>query len=226
MTSTLQPTPRTTVVRGRHRAVEERTALFDLLADALIAHVGVVVDGEPRVLPTAFGVDPEGPDAGGTLYLHGSVAARWLTAAVGATACVTVTELDGLVTARSGFHHSMNYRSAVVIGTVREVPDPAERARALDLIVDQMVPGRAATLRSHTRKELAATLVLALPLHEASVKARAGDPVDDEDDVAAGVWGGHLPVVRTIGAPVSAEDSHDRVPADVRARTSPAAEAL
>lgn len=216
----LQPTARTTVVRGRHRAVEERAALHALLADALVAHVGVVVGDHAVVLPSAFGVDLDGPDAGGTLYLHGSVAARWLRAAVGATVCVTITELDGLVAARSGFHHSMNYRSGVVIGVAREVADADERARALDLVVDQMIAGRAATLRPPTRKELAATAVLALPLAEASLKVRDGDPVDDEDDVAAGAWAGVVPVRRVLGAPVTAGDATGvAVPADVRACT-------
>lgn len=220
--STLSPTPRTTVTRGRNRLVTERAALHALLADTLVAHLGMVVGDHPVVLPTAFGVDLEGPDEGGSLYLHGSVAAGWLRSVRGATVCVSFTELDGLVTARSGFHHSMNYRSAVVIGAVREVEDPAERARALDLVVDQMVPGRAATLRPPTRKELAATVVLAVPLAEASMKARAGGPVDEEADVAAGVWGGHVPVRRVLGGPVSAEDSHDEVPPDVRSRVATA----
>ena len=214
----LQPTARTAVVRGRHRAVEERAALHALLADALVAHVGVVVGDHAVVLPSAFGVDLHGPDEGGTLYLHGSVAARWLRAAVGATVCVTITELDGLVAARSGFHHSMNYRSGVVIGVAREVTEPDERARALDLVVDQMIAGRATTLRPPTRKELAATAVLALPLTEASLKVRDGDPVDDEDDVAAGAWAGVVPVRRVLGEPVTAGDATGvAVPADVRA---------
>ena len=220
--STLSPTPRTTVTRGRNRLVTERAALHALLADTLVAHLGMVVGDHPVVLPTAFGVDLEGPDEGGSLYLHGSVAAGWLRSVRGATVCVSFTELDGLVTARSGFHHSMNYRSAVVIGAMREVEDPAERARALDLVVDQMVPGRAATLRPPTRKELAATVVLAVPLAEASMKARAGGPVDEEADVAAGVWAGHVPVRRVLGAPVSAGDSHDEVPPDVRSRVATA----
>lgn len=217
----LQPTPRTTVVRGRRRAVEERAALHALLAEALVAHVGVVVGDHAVVLPSAFGVDPDGPDEGGTLYLHGSVAARWLTAAVGATVCVTVTELDGLVAARSGFHHSMNYRSGVVIGVAREVLDPDERARALDLVVDQMVPGRSATLRPPTRKELAATAVLAVPLLEASLKVRSGDPVDDEADVEGGAWAGVVPVRRILDAPLTAADAIGvPVPPDVRARAA------
>ncbi|KAA1426511.1 pyridoxamine 5'-phosphate oxidase family protein [Nocardioides antri] len=219
---TLSPTPRTTVTRGANRAVGERDRLLDLLADALTAHLGVVVtrDGatHPVVLPVAFAVDPDGPDEGGTLYLHGSTGAGWLRAALVSDVCVTVTELDGLVAARSAFSHSMNYRSAVVIGRARMVDDPAERRHALDLVVDHMIPGRSATLRASTRKELAATAVLALPLREASMKERAGGPVDEPEDVATGVWAGHIPLRRTALPPVSADDSHDDVPADVRLR--------
>lgn len=218
----LSPTPRTTVTRGANRAVDDREPLLALLADALVAHLGVIVarDGvtHPLVLPTAFAVDPDGPDAGGTLYLHGSTGAGWLRAAIEADICVTVTELDGLVAARSAFHHSMNYRSAVVIGRARLVDDPAERADALDRIVDHMIPGRSATLRTSTRKEMAATAVLALPLREASMKQRAGGPVDDPDDLATGVWAGHIPVRRVAGPPVSAADSHADVPGDIRSR--------
>lgn len=221
-TSGLEPTPRSRVGRGRNRVVAERAQLMAFLADGLVAHLGVNVGDHPAVLPTAYAVDADGPDPDGTLYLHGSVATRWLRAVIGATVCVTVTELDGLVAGRSAFHHSMNYRSAVVIGTARLVDDAGERLHALDLIVDQMIPGRSATLRPHTRKELAATLVLAVPLREASMKARAGGPVDDPDDVAAGVWGGHLPVRRQVGAPVPASDNapETEVPADVAAATA------
>lgn len=219
-TAPLSPTARTTVTRGRNRAVEERAELHALLADALIAHVGVDVGDHPVVLPVAFAVDLDGPDAGGTLYIHGSVAARWLTRSEGATVCVTVTEVDGLVAARSAFHHSMNYRSAVIIGAARVVSDPEEKAHALSLTVDHMVPGRAATLRPHTRKEVAATSVLAVPLHEASLKVRAEGPVDEPEDVAAGVWGGVIPVRRVAGAPVPApESAADPVPLDVVRRS-------
>jgi nitroimidazol reductase NimA-like FMN-containing flavoprotein (pyridoxamine 5'-phosphate oxidase superfamily) len=219
MTTTLSPTPRTTIGRGRNRMVEDREILDGLLEDALVAHLGVVVGGHPLVLPTAFAVDPDGPDEDGSLYLHGSVAAGWLRAATDATVCVTITELDGLVAGRSAFHHSMNYRSAVVIGPARVVDDPDERRHALDLIVDHMIPGRAATLRASTRKELVATAVLAVPLHEASMKARAGGPADEPSDVEAGVWGGHVPVRRVIDAPVPDLDAAGAVPADVLARS-------
>ncbi len=214
----LSPTPRTTVGRGRNRAVEDRAELHGLLEDALVAHLGVTVGDHPLVLPTAYGVDLDGPDPGGSLYVHGSVAAGWVGAAAGATVCVTITELDGLVAARSAFHHSMNYRSAVVIGVARLVEDPEERERALALVVDHMIPGSTATLRPSTRKELAATAVLAVPLHEASMKARAGGPGEEPEDVAAGGWGGHIPVRRAAEAPVPDDDAAGPVPPAVLAR--------
>jgi nitroimidazol reductase NimA-like FMN-containing flavoprotein (pyridoxamine 5'-phosphate oxidase superfamily) len=217
-TTPLSPSPRTTVNRGRNRVVTDRARLHELLTDALVAHVGVVMGGHPVVLPAAYAVDPEGPDLDGTLYVHGSVAAGWLRRATDTTVCVTVTQLDGLVAGRSAFHHSMNYRSAVVIGQARLVDDPVEKGRALALIVDHMVPGRSATLRADTRKELAATAVLAVPLHEASLKVRAGGPVDEPEDVAAGTWGGHVPLRLVAGAPVPDAEVVGPAPADVAAR--------
>lgn len=217
----MEPTPRTTITRGRHRAVAERDRLHALLADGLVAHVGVDVGDHPVVLPSAYAVDLDGPDEAGTLYLHGSVGAGWvrrLLATEGATVCVTVTELDGLVVGRSAFHHSMNYRCAVVVGRAREVTDAEERRRALDLIVDHMVPGRSASLRPSTRKELAATAVLAVPLAEASMKARDGGPGDEPEDVAAGGWGGHVPVRRVLGVPVADADAVGPAPREVAAR--------
>jgi nitroimidazol reductase NimA-like FMN-containing flavoprotein (pyridoxamine 5'-phosphate oxidase superfamily) len=217
---TLEPTARTTVSRGRNRAVADRDELHRLLVDALVAHVGVVMGEHPVVLPAAFAVDPDGPDRDGTLYVHGSVAAGWLRGARDATICVTVTQLDGLVAARSAFNHSMNYRSAVVIGVARPVEDPVEREHALRLIVDHMIPGRSATLRADTRKELAATAVLAVPLHEASVKIRAGGPVDDAEDIETGVWGGHIPLRLVASEVVSDADPGTPVPDDVRRRAA------
>ena len=217
-TTLLSPTPRTSIHRGKTRAVTERGFLHAFLDDALLAHVGVIADpdGEthPVVLPTAFGIDPAGPDDHGTLYLHASVAAGWFRLAVGRDVCVTVTELDGLVAARSAFHHSMNYRSAVIIGRARLVEDPAERERVLAAVVNHMIPGRWETLRPTTRKEFAATAVLAIPLAEASMKQRAMGPADEPEDIAAGIWGGHIPLHRVAGAPISSPDSHDTVPAD------------
>lgn len=218
----LSPTPRTTLTRSRERAATDRAELAEVLRETLVAHLGVTVaegdDAHPVVLPVAIAVDLDGPDEGGSLYLHGSVAAGWLASVRGRTVCVTATHLDGLVSARSGFHHSMNYRSAVVIGRCRVVEDPDERARALDAVVDHMVPGRAATLRPPTRKELAATAVLAVPLAEASVKRRAGGPVDEETDVEAGGWAGVIPLCTVAGAPEADAWSPDEVPADVAER--------
>ncbi|MGH3470633.1 MAG: pyridoxamine 5'-phosphate oxidase family protein [Nocardioidaceae bacterium] len=221
MTSPLSPTARTQVRRSRERGLVDRRALFDLLATGLVCHLGVVIDGAPRVLPTAYAVDQHGPDRGGTLYLHGSVAARSLLASADSELCVTVTIVDGLVLARSGFHHSMNYRSAVVMGRGRLVDDADERLHALDLVVDHVVPGRAATMRAHTRKELAATMVVALPLHEASVKARTGGPIDEPSDVASGVWAGVLPLAVTAGDLLTdAEAAGVTPPEDVRRRAA------
>ncbi|MBS43774.1 MAG: flavin-nucleotide-binding protein [Nocardioides sp.] len=220
MTTPLSPTDRTRATRSRERMSVDRDALHAALREAWVGHLGLVVgagpDAHPVVLPVALGMDLDGPDDGGSLYLHGSVAAGWLDQVRGSTVCVTVTHLDGLVPARSGMHHSMNYRSAVVIGAVREVTDADERSRALDLVVDHMVPGRAATLRPHLRKELAATVVLAVPLVEASLKVRAGGPKDDPVDHGKGVWSGHVPVRTVLDPPVPDEESVDLpVPSDL-----------
>jgi uncharacterized protein len=210
VTTPLSPTPRSSPRREKERAQADRATLYDVLGASLVCHLGVVVDGVPLALPTVFGVDPDGPDRDGTLYVHGSVASRSLVQAPDQTVSVTFTVLDGIVLARSGFDHSMNYRSAVVIGRPRLVTDPEERSRALDLVVDHMVPGRSAQLRRPRRKELAATSVLALSLHEASVKVRTGDPTDEDFDVAAGgVWAGVIPLRLTGAAPVTSADVVD-----------------
>jgi nitroimidazol reductase NimA-like FMN-containing flavoprotein (pyridoxamine 5'-phosphate oxidase superfamily) len=222
--TTLSPTPRTTLTRSRDRAATDRQELVAVLREAFIAHLGGTVgegaDAHPVVLPVAIAVDLEGPDEGGTLYLHGSVAAGWVSSVRDRTVCVTATHLDGLVAARSGFHHSMNYRSAVVIGRCRVVDDEAERLRALDAVVDHMVPGRAATLRPPTRKELAATVVLAVPLAEASVKRRTGGVNDEPEDVAAGAWAGVVPLRLVAGEVEPDPAASAEVPADVAARAA------
>ena len=191
----LSPTTRSTPRREKHLAQSDRATLYAVLDASLICHLGVVVDGVPLALPTVFAVDLDGPDDGGTLYVHGSVASRSLVQGPTQDVSVTMTVLDGIVLARSGFNHSMNYRSAVVIGRPRPVTDGAERSHALDLLVDHVAPGRSRALRRPTRKELAATTVLALPLHEASVKLSAGDPEDEDADVeTGGVWAGTIPL--------------------------------
>ena len=170
----------------------------------------------PVVLPSIHAADPDGPDDGGTLYLHGSVAAPWLLQAPEQTVCVTFTLVDGAVLARAAFSHSLNYRSAVVYGLARRVDDPAERDHALGLIVDHVVPGRSATLRANTRKELAATSVIAVPLAEASVKARTGGPKDEVEDIATGTWAGVVPLGVTAG---EVQPDHDGpLPGDVLRR--------
>jgi uncharacterized protein len=215
---------RTRLTRLAERGVEDRDALLELLREGLVGHLGVPAAGHPVVIPVAYAVDPDGPDDGGTVYVHGSVAAGWLRRTSGApgpvTLCLTVTAVDGLVLARSGFHHSMNYRSAVVIGEARPVEDPGEVARALDLIVDHVVPGRAATLRPPTRRELAATAVLAIPLAEVSLKARTGGVKDEPEDVAAGVWAGVLPL-RLVAGPLETDpDAPGAVPEHVARRSA------
>jgi uncharacterized protein len=218
MTGSLSATPRTTLTRHRERGRSDRDDLFAVLHEALVCHVGIVRDGEPVVLPAVHAADRDGPDAGGTLYLHGSVAAPWLVQAPGQTVCATVTLVDGAVLARAAFSHSMNYRSAVVIGPARHVDDEAERDHALRLIVDHVVPGRSATLRANTRKELAATAVIAVPLAEASVKARTGGPADEPADVATGTWAGVVPLTMTAGEVEPDQDGP--VPDDVRRRVA------
>lgn len=222
MTASLSPTARTRLARNRERGATERAALHDLLEAGLIAHLGVLFDGVPRVLPTAYAHDVDGPDDEGTLYIHGSVASKSLTDAPTQTVCVTITLVDGLVLARSGFHHSMNYRSAVILGQPRQVDDASERDHALDLIVDHLAPGRSKTLRAHTRKELVATTVLALPLREASVKSRTGGVNDEPFDVEAGdIWAGVVPMAMAYGAPERNDDCSAAldVPDHVRALT-------
>jgi nitroimidazol reductase NimA-like FMN-containing flavoprotein (pyridoxamine 5'-phosphate oxidase superfamily) len=216
----LSPTPRTTITRLRERGRSEREELLAFLGEAMIGHLAVDAGDHPVTLPVAYAVDPDGPDEGGTLYVHGSVGAGWMRNAPGSTVCVTVTSLDGLVLARSGFHHSMNYRCAVVIGAARLVESDEERARALDLVVDQIVPGRAATLRAHTRKELVATAVLAVPLREASLKVRDAGVGDEPEDIEAGVWAGVLPLRLTAGEIEPDPETPGPVPDDVARRAA------
>jgi len=218
-TNPLSPTDRTVIGRLNDRSRQDRAELLALLDSVLICHLGMVRDGHPLVLPTIFAVDPDGPDLDGTVYLHGSVAARSLVDAPDAELCVSWTQVNAIVLARSGFHHSMNYRSAVLIGKGRAVTDPDERRRALDLIVDHAVPGRSATLRPHSRKELAATAVVAVAMHEASLKQRTGGPNDDREDVEAGVWAGLLPLRLSADEVETADDAADiPVPDDVLRR--------
>lgn len=192
----LSSTPRTTLRRGRHRGVPDRNALHAVLDAGRVCHLGVVVGGAPRVIPTSYGRIDD------TLYLHGSTGARSLREALGREVCVTVTHLDGIVLGRSVFHHSVNYRSAMIYGTPRHVTDPEEKLTGLRAIVEQLAPGQWDAARRPNRKELAATMVVALPLDEASVKIRQGPPVDEEKDYSLKVWAGVLPVRQVFGEPV------------------------
>ncbi|HEY7145035.1 MAG TPA: pyridoxamine 5'-phosphate oxidase family protein [Streptosporangiaceae bacterium] len=191
----LSSTPRSTLGRLRERGRTGRADLYAVLDAGLVCHLGVVVAGSPVVLPTGYGRD------GDTLYLHGSTGNQSLLAADGQDVCVSVTHLDGLVCARSVFHHSMNYRSAVMFGTARLVTGDDQRLAALRVITEHLVPGRWDQVRPPTRKELAATAVLELPLREASVKVRSGPPADDDEDYQSGIWAGVLPAALTFGSP-------------------------
>ncbi|MGH3497385.1 MAG: pyridoxamine 5'-phosphate oxidase family protein [Nocardioidaceae bacterium] len=222
----LSPTDRTRIRRERERAADDRADLRALLDEAVVCHLGVVDAGGVRVVPTLAAPRWDGPDPYGTLYLHGSVASQALMAAPLDRICATVTLLDGLVLARSGFMHSVNYRSAVVYGVPRVVDDPDEKDLALTLMVDHVVAGRAGHLRAPTRKELAATSVLALSLHEASVKQRNGDPEDEPWDVDPQVWAGVVPLRLRADDVVTAAGVEAHVPehvnAAVRSRFPPA----
>jgi nitroimidazol reductase NimA-like FMN-containing flavoprotein (pyridoxamine 5'-phosphate oxidase superfamily) len=215
-TTPLSSTPRTTLRRHRERGQTDRAALHEVLDAGLICHLGVVADGAPVVLPTAYGRD------GDTLYLHGSSANGAFLAADGQRVCVTVTHLDGLVAARSVFSHSVNYRSAVIFAAATVVKDADERWQALRLITDHLIPGRWAAARQPTAKELAATAVLSLPLTEASVKVRTGMPIDEPADHELDVWAGVLPVAVTFGEPVPDPVLREEIPlpAHIRERAS------
>jgi nitroimidazol reductase NimA-like FMN-containing flavoprotein (pyridoxamine 5'-phosphate oxidase superfamily) len=192
------PSERTRVRRAPARADYDRATIDAILDEALIAHLGFAVDGQPFVIPTLHA------RAGDTVYLHGSAASRMIrTLGAGAPACLTVTLVDGIVLARSAFHHSMNYRSVVVLGEARLVTDPDETLRALAAFTNAVVPGRWAEVRAPNPKELKGTRVLAMTLDEASAKVRTGPPVDDEEDYALDVWAGVIPMALTAGAPVA-----------------------
>jgi uncharacterized protein len=192
-----QPTARTQVKRLPKRGNYDCDTVYQILDTAFVCHVGFSVDAQPYVIPTNYG------RSGDTLYLHGSAASRMLkTLSAGVAVCVTVTHVDGLVLARSAFHHSVNYRSVVILGTARLVEDPAEKMEALRIFTDHVMKGRWDDVRQPTEQELKATTVLALPLEEVSAKVRSGGPVDDEADYTLPVWAGVLPLETAVKAPV------------------------
>ena len=210
------PTDQVRVRRVPHRADYDRATIDAILDAGLVAHVGTVRDGKPVVIPMFYVRD------GDTLLIHGAPAAGVLRRGKGTDVCVTVTHVDGLVLARSAFHHSMNYRSVVVVGEAVEVTDPAEKEAAVERFVEALVPGRQQDLRPTTAKEIRGTSVLRLPLSQASAKVRSGGPVDDDEDYELPIWAGVVPVRTVIEAPEA--DTRNlpevSVPANVTALTS------
>lgn len=198
---------RSRVRRRAQRGQYDKATIHAILDEALIAHVGFVAAGQPVVLPMAF-VRIED-----SVYLHGSTRARMLVElAAGADVCVAATLLDDLVLARSAFHHSMNYRSAVVYGRGRAVADRDAALRAVEALTDKLAPGRWSHVRAPNDAEMKATLVVEIPIDEASAKVRRGAPVDDEEDLALDVWAGCVPVHTSFGAAVVAPDLKSGVP--------------
>ena len=191
------PTSSRTRVRKSERAVYDRTAIDAILDEGLICHVGFIVEGQPFVIPTIHARVED------RLYIHGAPATRMLRVMRGGSpVCVTVTLLDGLVMARSAFHHSMNYRSVVVLGGAREVTDASEKLDAIEAIVEHVARGRWMDCRHPNSKELAGTQVLSLPITESSAKMRTGPPIDDDGDHALDVWAGVIPMELTSSPPI------------------------
>lgn len=193
----MYPTERAQLRRLPKRGSYDEATIHQILDAGFLAHAGFTVDGQPFVIPTLYGRD------GGTLYLHGSAASRMLRELeTGVPACVTVSLVDGLVLARSAFHHSINYRSVVAFGSARKIEDAQRKTEALRIISDHVMPGRWDEVRVPNEKELKATAVLEFAIEEASAKIRTGPPVDDEEDYALPVWAGVLPVALTSAEPM------------------------
>ncbi len=203
--ATTPPADEIRLRRLPQRAAYDRATIDDILDRGLVAHVGTVRSGSPVVIPMFYVRD------GDSLLLHGSPASGTLRRGARTEVCITVTLLDGLVLARSAFHHSMNYRSVVVVGTAEPVTDRAEKEAALERFVEALAPGRSAMLRATTRKEIDATGVARVPLDRASAKTRTGPPVDDDEDYDLPIWAGVVPAVTTFGTPTD----DGRVPAGV-----------
>ena len=192
------PTARTRVVREPDRAVYDREAVYEILDEGFLCHVGFNLDSQPFVIPTSYGrlVD--------NLYIHGSAASRMLRHLdSGIPVCVTVTLLDGLVLARSIFNHSMNYRSVIILGTATAVQNPVEKLEALRLLSEHILPGRWAESRYPNERELKATSVLRVPITEFSAKVRQGPPIDDEEDYAFQTWAGVIPLETVAREPIA-----------------------
>jgi nitroimidazol reductase NimA-like FMN-containing flavoprotein (pyridoxamine 5'-phosphate oxidase superfamily) len=207
METVYHPTPRTTPTRYRERARYDREIVHRILDEALICHLGYISAGRPVVLPTTHA------RLGETLYLHGSTGSGpMLAAKSGLSVCVTATLVDGLVLARSAMHHSLNYRSVVVVGDARLVDEEAEKLRAMRALLDHIRSGRAADCRMPNARELAATAILALDLVEVSAKVRSGGAVDDPEDTALPHWAGVVPLSLAAGTPEPADDLDPTTP--------------
>ena len=199
--SEFTPTERTQVKRLPKRGNYDRDVVYEILDSGIVCHIGFSVDGQPYVIPTNYG------RSGDTLYIHGSAASRMLrTLAGGIPMCVTVTHLDGLVLARSAFHHSVNYRSVVILGTARLVEEQAEKMEALHIFTEQVMKGRWNDIRQPNEQELKGTTVLSVSLEEVSAKIRTGGPVDDEEDYARQTWAGVLPLETIAKPPIPDEN--------------------
>jgi nitroimidazol reductase NimA-like FMN-containing flavoprotein (pyridoxamine 5'-phosphate oxidase superfamily) len=198
---------RSKVRRLPERGAYDRVTIEAILDEGFVCHLGFCGDEGPAVLPMGYA------RVGDAVYVHGAPANHLLrTIGTGAQVCVVVTLVDGLVFARSGFHHSINYRSVVIYGTAEEVADPSEKRAALDAVVEQIAPGRTADARGATEEELRATRVVRVSIDEASAKIRTGGPKDDPEDIeAGGIWAGHLPLVVVPGAPVRDADCDERL---------------
>ena len=187
--------PKHAKIRVSKRAHYDAETVHDILDKGLVAHVGFVLDDRPMVIPMAYARD------GDILYIHGAKAARIIKKNKSVPACLTVTHIDGLVVARSAFHHSVNYRSVVIHGHLRDVTDLEEKEKALVLVTNHLLPGRWDECRPMTEKEFKSTGVLALKIEAASAKIRTGDPVDDDEDYGLPIWAGVLPIHTKISAP-------------------------
>lgn len=194
---TIPPSKRTGVRRMPARGSYDRETIYSILDEALVAHLGFAIDGQPYVIPTLHA------RIGDTVYFHGSAGSRTLRAlGAGMPACLTVSLIDGLVLARSALHHSANYRSAVVLGQARAVQSPDERRAALRAFMERLIPGRWDEVRAPTDKDLRVTSVLCMPLAESSAKVRSGPPLDDEEDYSLDVWAGVIPLAVRASKPI------------------------
>lgn len=213
MLEPVQLTERTRLRRLPERGSHEESALHAILDAGFLAHVGFQMEGQPFVIPTLYGREDN------TLYLHGSAASRMMKQLeTGIPACVTVTLVDGLVLARSAFHHSMNYRSVVAFGVARKIEGEEEKSRALRVISDHLIKGRWEEVREPAPKELKGTTVLRFDIDEASAKVRTGPPKDDKEDYELDVWAGVIPMQLVTGAPVPDGEQKRDVPGYIATR--------